>query len=145
MCDYSLHAQKTRDAEQGDVLETCTFLNTYTHGLRLAGGDQECATCLKEGTELAFEKPPLYSRNMLGFNCKVGNGETAVKFVRVNAELPCSHHDAVEFLDGSRVLINDLATDLRVTVLQLPAKPVAAEPKQEAVPQEIKEPADLAV
>ena len=42
------------------------------------------------------------------------------KFSVLDPQLPQRHHDAIEFPDGSRVLVTQLVPGQRMTVLQLP-------------------------
>jgi hypothetical protein len=42
------------------------------------------------------------------------------KFGAIDPDVPYRHHDAIEFPDGSNVLVTQLAEGQRVTVLQLP-------------------------
>ena len=42
------------------------------------------------------------------------------KFGAIDPDVPHRHHDAIEFPDGSNVLVTQLAEGQRVTVLQLP-------------------------
>jgi hypothetical protein len=52
MCDFSLHAVRSRPAKVGDKLTTRLF-NTGTRGFR-APEDEGMAVCLLPGTELSF-------------------------------------------------------------------------------------------
>ena len=51
-----------------------------------------------------------------------GNFRTAI-FRQVNKDMPRVHHDALEFSDGTYVLLTDLREGQQATVLQLPAQP----------------------
>jgi len=42
--------------------------------------------------------------------------------------VPDRHHDAIEFPDGSRVLVTQLCEGQRVTVLQMPVLPAERAP-----------------
>ena len=42
------------------------------------------------------------------------------KFGAIDPDVPHRHHDAIEFPDGSHVLVTQLCEGQRVTVLQLP-------------------------
>jgi len=69
------------------------------------------------GTELAFAGDVKYQSQWLWpkvIESRVG------KFSVLDPQLPYRHHDAVEFPDGSRVLVTKLMEGQRVTVLQLP-------------------------
>jgi hypothetical protein len=45
------------------------------------------------------------------------------RFRKVNIGEPHCHHDALEFADGTVVLLNDLVPEQRVVIVQLPADP----------------------
>ena len=47
-------------------------------------------------------------------------------FRQVDKDQPCRHHDAIEFPNGERVLLTQLAEGQAATVLQLPAQPTNA-------------------
>jgi hypothetical protein len=69
------------------------------------------------GTELAFADNVKYDSRWIWtrqVNFQVG------KFRAVDQHIPDRHHDAVEFPDGSRVLVTLLCEGQRATVLQLP-------------------------
>ena len=46
------------------------------------------------------------------------------RFRQVDLDKPTRHHDALEFSNGTIVLVTDLTPGQRATVLQLPAKPI---------------------
>ena len=122
MCDYSLHAVASRPAEVGETLVTTTFRGTSTRGLA-SESDMNVAVCLLPGTELAFEEEIRYDNRWIWtrtINSRVG------KFGKMDPQMPERHHDAIEFPDGSHVLVTQLCEGQRLTVLQLPvSKPVA--------------------
>jgi len=69
------------------------------------------------GTELAFASNVRYQSQWLWpkeIESRVG------KFSVLDPQVPQRHHDAIEFPDGSRVLVTQLMPGQRVTVLQLP-------------------------
>ena len=69
------------------------------------------------GTELAFAEAVKYDNRWIWtkeINFRVG------KFGMMDPDIPHRHHDAIEFPDGSRVLVTQLSEGQRVTVLQLP-------------------------
>jgi hypothetical protein len=73
---------------------------------------------LLPGTELAFEQDVKYDNGWIWtrtINIRVG------KFGAINPKVPHSHHDAIEFPDGTSVLLTHLKEGQRATVLQLPA------------------------
>jgi hypothetical protein len=69
------------------------------------------------GTELAFAENVRYDNRWIwtkSINFRVG------KFGAIDPDVPHRHHDAIEFPDGSRVLVTQLCEGQRATVLQLP-------------------------
>jgi len=124
MCDYSLHAVASRPAEVGEELVTTTFRGTSTRGFA-SEKEPGVAVCLLPGTELAFSEEVRYDNRWIWtrtVNSRVG------KFGKIDPLVPERHHDAVEFADGSYVLVTQLVEGQRVTVLQLPVT------KQPAMP-----------
>jgi len=91
------------------------------------------------GTELAFTENVKYDNRWLWtreIDFRVG------KFGAIEPDVPHRHHDAIEFPDGSHVLVTLLREGQRATVLQLPvarevaghAKPAAATPTPTSIP-----------
>jgi hypothetical protein len=116
MCDYSLHAVATRPARVGETLITTTFPGTSTRGFASAS-DPAVAVCMLAGTELAFAESVKYDNRWVWtrvIHFQVG------KFAEIDPDVPHRHHDAIEFPDGSNVLVTQLCEGQRVTVLQLP-------------------------
>jgi hypothetical protein len=116
MCDYSLHAVESRPAEVGETLITTTFRGTSTRGFA-SESEPNVAVCMLPGTELAFAKNVRYDKRFIWtreINFRVG------KFGVTEPHAPDRHHDAIEFPDGSRVLVTLLCEGQRMTVLQLP-------------------------
>jgi hypothetical protein len=123
MCDYSLHAVASRPAQVGETLITTTFRGTSTRGFA-SEGEPEVAVCMLPGTELAFAENVRYDNRWIWtreINFRVG------KFGVTDQRTPDRHHDAIEFPDGSRVLVTLLCERQRVRVLQLPVAQQAAE------------------
>src|SRR5260370_725445 len=75
------------------------------------------AVCLLPGTELAFEQDVKYDRVWIW--ARTASFRVA-KFGVVEPNVPHRHHDAIEFPDGSNVLVTLLTEGQRATVLQLP-------------------------
>ena len=122
MCDYSLHAVATRPARVGETLTTTTFHGTSTRGFA-SESDPEIAVCMLPGTELAFAENVKYDNRWIwtrAINSRVG------KFGAIEPDVPHRHHDAIEFPDGSNVLVTQLCEGQRVTVLQSPVAQQAA-------------------
>jgi hypothetical protein len=116
MCDYSLHAVASRPAKVGETLITTTFPRTPTRGFA-AESEPGMAVCLLPGTELAFEQDVKYDQGWIW--ARTASFRVA-KFGVVEPNVPDRHHDAIEFPDGSNVLVTLLIEGQRATVLQLP-------------------------
>src|SRR5215472_19153387 len=140
MCDYSLHAVRTRPAKIEDKLVTTRFNNSITRGFA-AVGEPNVAVCLLPGTEIAFDNDVKCDR--LGILPDKNLRQRLARFRQININDVMSHHDALEFPDGQVVLVTRLCEGQRATVLQLPvaAHPAAAE---KAVRREVREPSLLA-
>ena len=124
MCDYSLHAVATRAAEVGEKLVSTKFRLTPTRGF--AGIDSpDVAVCLRPGTELAFDNDVRTDGVMFRTNI----GDRLARFRQIDTDKPHQHHDALEFSNGTIVLVTDLAAGQRATVLQLPASPIEEKPQ----------------
>jgi hypothetical protein len=135
MCDYSLHHVKSRPAEVGDKLTIRNF-NTGTRGFSTPK-DSTTAVCMLPGTELAFSEEVQCAPAAFGFTSwrtKTVNFKTAI-FRQVNKDMPRVHHDALEFPDGTSVLLTDLREGQEATVLQLPAQPKT--PAEEAAQKRV--------
>ncbi|QWG10863.1 hypothetical protein KMZ29_13800 [Bradyrhizobium sediminis] len=137
MCDYSLHAVASRPAKVGETLMTTTFRGTSTRGFA-SEAEPEVAVCILPGTELAFADNVKYDNGWIwtkALDFRVG------KFGAVEPNVPQRHHDAIEFPDGSNVLVTQLCEGQRATVLQLPVvqqataheRPAAATPMAAAI------------
>ncbi len=130
MCDYSLHAVESRPAVVGEELVTTTFRGTSTRGFA-SEREPGVAVCLLPGTELAFAEDVRYDNRWIWtrtINSRVG------KFGKIDPLVPERHHDAVEFADGSYVLVTQLVEGQRVTVLQLPVTRQPASREQSIEP-----------
>lgn len=128
MCDYSLHAVASRPAKVGETLITTTFRGTSTRGFA-SELTPAIAVCMLPGTELAFDQDVKYDRRWVWTRTlawRVG------QFNQIEPEMPDRHHDAIEFPDGSRVLVTQLCEGQRVTVLQLPVGPAERTPAETA-------------
>jgi hypothetical protein len=121
MCDYSLHNVRSRPAETGDRLMTTKFRGTMTRGFA-AVDEQEVAVCLRPGTELVFDRDAELGNTFarwLPFLRRKPAGRVA-RFRQANVERHDTHHDALEFADGTVVLLTCLRPGQRATILQLP-------------------------
>ena len=133
MCDFSLHHVKSRPAKVGDKLRTVNF-NTGTRGFA-APEDSTTAVCILPGTELAFsEEVKCASYRLFGCKSATIKFRTAI-FRQINKDVPRVHHDALEFPDGTCVLLTDLREGQEATVLQLPARPKT--PAEEAAQRRV--------
>jgi hypothetical protein len=116
MCDYSLHAIATRPAQVGETLITTAFRGTSTRGFA-SEAEPGVAVCILPGTELAFAENVRYDKRWIWtrqVDFRVG------KFGAIDQNVSDRHHDAIEFPDGSHVLVTLLCEGQRATVLQLP-------------------------
>jgi hypothetical protein len=121
MCDYSLEHVASRPAAVADRLITTNFKHTVTRGF--AGtGDLNTAVCLRPGTEIAFDTEPRYE-DPVTLRELTAPGKVA-RFRQVDVHIPHMHHDALEFADGTVVLLARLVQGQRATVLQLPSVPL---------------------
>jgi hypothetical protein len=133
MCDYSLHHVKSRPAKVGDKLTTINF-RTGTRGFA-APEDPTTAVCILPGTELAFsEKVKCAPSGFFRWRAETINFRTAI-FRQINKDVPQVHHDALEFPDGTCVLLTSLVEGQEATVLQLPAQPKT--PAEEAAQKRV--------
>ena len=123
MCDYSLHNVASRSAKIGDKLVTTEFANTVTRGF--ASVDEPAvAVCLCAGTELVFDIAPEYWRPFTRWLPRKRPSKLAsnvARFRPTNLDRRDTHHDALEFPDGTTVLLTRLCPGQRATVLQQPA------------------------
>lgn len=125
MCDYSLHAQASRPAVQGEELITSEFAGTRTRGFR-AESDCDTAVCVRPGTEIAFKKDV----RLDGWFTTKNLGASVAKFIKKDENAPTMHHDALELVDGSIVLVTELAVGQVLTIVQLPAPPIEHNEKE---------------
>ena len=122
MCDFSLHAVRSRPAKVGDKLTTRMF-NMGTTGF-CAPEDNRMAVCLLPGTELSFADEV---RRETNWPWKRSISYKTAVFRQINKDVWCTHHDALEFPDGQLVLLTLLMSGQQATVLQLPADPQKAQ------------------
>jgi hypothetical protein len=119
MCDYSLESVASRPAKVGDRLVSSKFSVSITRGFA-AVGEPHVAVCLLPGTELAFDQEVACERSFGFLSSRIRN-QTVARFRHIDEDRPNVHHDALEFADGSTVLLTHLCLGQRATVLQLPA------------------------
>jgi hypothetical protein len=115
MCDYSLEFIASRPAKIGDRLISTGFRNTISRGFASID-DRNVAVCLLPGTELAFAEEVKCDT----FFFSRGTGHKTATFQKINEGQSARHHDALEFSDGTTVLLLHLCKDQIATVLQLP-------------------------
>ena len=125
MCDYSLENVPSRPATISDKLLTTLFRGSMTMGFASVE-DHTTAVCLRPGTELTFEAPPRH-RKRFWFGSQVASGCVA-RFRQIDVDVRHAHHDALEFADGSLVLVAKLLPGQLATVLQLPVDDRVARP-----------------
>jgi hypothetical protein len=121
MCDYSLQTVRSRPAKLGDQLTTRDF-GTGTRGFA-AHEDRMLAVCVLPGTELVFANEVTITIPGFLWMKKRTIGHTTAVFRQINKNDLHRHHDALEFPDGSILLLTQLCGGQRATVLQLPAQP----------------------
>ena len=124
MCDYSLHAVATRPAEVAETLVSTKFQTGGTRGFA-SPNNPKVAVCLRPGTELAFE----HDVQTGGMLFRKSIGARLARFRQIDTDKPYQHHDALEFSNGTVVLVTDLVPGQRATVLQLPASPIEDRPQ----------------
>jgi hypothetical protein len=123
-----MHFVRSRPARVGDNLVTQSFAATTTHGF--AGAEEPgVAVCLLPGTELAFQKDVEWYRPFRLFRRKLPSGKL-VRFRQINLDKPYTHHDAIEFANGTVILLTNLCEGQKATVLQLPVSSTADQRKQ---------------
>ncbi len=136
MCDYSLQSVKTRKAAVDDRLQVIDF-GTGTKGFTDPGSDpvERVAVCVLPGTEIAFDAPVtifVALNEQFVYNKAPKQTEhTLARFRQINREASHMHHDALEFPDGTIVLLTDIHPFQTAKVLQLPATPKCAEEAEE--------------
>ena len=123
MCDYSLHAVATRPAEVAETLVSTDF-STGTRGFA-SPDNPRVAVCLRPGTEIAFEKDAQSD----GMMFRKSVGDRLARFRQIHTDRSHQHHDALEFSNGTIVLVTALAAGQRAAVLQLPANPIEEKPQ----------------
>jgi hypothetical protein len=140
MCDYSLHHVASSPAQVGDKLVTTAFAMSGTRGFA-AQGRADVVVCVPPGAEIAFEKEVEVDR-ALGLLPTRKLGATVARFRQINMDRPHAHHDALEFPDGTVILLTNLAVGQKATVLQLPAQPQTAAAERPAIETAPQAPAD---
>ena len=86
---------------------------------------RQVAVGLRPGTEIAFEKDALSEGTMF----RKSVDDRLARFRQIDTEKSHVHHDALEFSNGTIVLVTDLVPGQRATVLQLPASPIEETPQ----------------
>lgn len=122
MCDYSVMAERTREAKVGDRLITSKFGLLGHTGFRELYGDRHTAVCLRPGTELAFDDPVPNPHHESNERLPKFLSTTA-KFTQINKGKTHTMHDVIEFNDNQSMWLGYVPTGQIATILQLPAKP----------------------
>ena len=131
MCDYSLERVASRAAVTADRLVTASFAGTITQGF--AGlGDPNVAVCLRPGTELVFDSAPRYQHPITHWEQTAPSN--VARFRQIDLNIACTHHDALEFSDGTIVPLARLLQGQWATVLQLPSVPLHVPEHETAEP-----------
>jgi hypothetical protein len=121
MCDYSLHAVASRPARSGDTLITSGFPGTISRGF-IGKDDCTTAVCLRPGTEIAFHHEPKRDGPIAALLNYFGYrqiGSRVATFRKLHEDRP-THHDALEFANGTIVYVHALREGQHAIVLQLP-------------------------
>jgi hypothetical protein len=119
-----------RPAEKGEKLVSRKAGSTTGF---FAPEDTRCtkAVCVIPGTELSFEQNVKRCRTVFDpVSFKQIKHKTAI-FRQVNKDVVCTHHDTLEFPDGTQLLLNQLVEGQTATVLQIPPKPKTNAEKEE--------------
>lgn len=132
MCDYSLHAVASRAAEAGETLVVSGFYGTSSRGFASPDAPS-VAVCLRPGTEIAFEQEACRE----GVLFRRRTGDKVARFRHVDVDNPTTHHDALEFPDGTIVKLNELIVGQRARIVQLPAEPRPVAPKPQPAGQAV--------
>gem|GEM_PF-189461 len=123
MCDYSAKSARQRAAKRDDHLVTRS-ISQHTRGFTSVT-DPTTAVCLLPGTELGFNRNvKVAGEKIFGL---IPMSETipykVARFIQVEKKDQRTHHDALEFPDGTTIKLNELVGNQKATVLQLPAVP----------------------
>jgi hypothetical protein len=133
MCDYSLHGIKNRLAEEGEALVVHRFYTgskgltspEYLKPVQKPNGfmailkrmflpqSNECAVCIPDGAKLMLCGIPAALQQTHGFHAT----ETAT-FRQVSAEA-ATYRDALEFKNGVKLLLQELAEGQNIQVMAL--------------------------
>jgi hypothetical protein len=132
MCDYSLHALRTRLADEGEELVVYRFptgslgmtspseLEMHEPDYRHAGWqphfnpkESACAVCIPPGARLLLRDIPDRLRTQLGLH-----QEETVEFIQMSAT-EWRHRDGVRFPNAQEILLQRLAEGQRIIVLSL--------------------------
>src|SRR6476659_10366096 len=105
MFDYSLVHVQSRAPHVGYKPVSTGFQNTISRGFA-AAGDLNTAVCLLPGTEIAFDRE-VEHENHLG-SAIVRQSVNVARFRQIDTLNPYVHHDALEFPDGTIVLLTRL-------------------------------------
>jgi hypothetical protein len=144
MCDYSLHGIKNRLAEEGEVLVVHRFYSgskglTSPQYLKRAEKpkglmaalktmfvvqSEECAVCIPDGARLMLGGISPALRQAHG----VSTAEP-VTFRQLSAN-PATYRDAVEFKNGVKLCLQDLAEGQTVAVLALSLEEASAQERR---------------
>ena len=114
--------------EKPSQVSVLSTLKEYLRSARPHGralDDPKVAVCLRPGTEIAFENDVQTD----GVMFRKSIGDRLARFRQIDLNKPHQHHDALEFSNGTIVLVTNLAAGQRATVLQLPASPIEEKPQ----------------
>lgn len=115
MCDYSLEMYRSRPARIGEQYVTSHF-PSRSIGLT-APGDCHTAVCLMADTRLKLQDIPDSAQKMFGLHAS----EEAI-FVRREMG---SYRDAIRFANGAEVLLQQLGSGVKVSIIEALERPLA--------------------
>lgn len=147
MCDYSIVSTRSRPARAGESVKTHDFGNG-TSGFAPALDKRKfmnaTAVCLLPGTEIAFLKSVQVKANLTPREAEVRGEKRVINmvpqgtdctatFIQVNAGIEETHHDAVEFPDGSIVLVTCLQEGQEARIVTPPKRAQRARVRSSAL------------
>jgi hypothetical protein len=124
MCDYSLEIYGSRPAREAERYVTTRF-QSGSIGL-VSPGDCGLAVCVQYQTRLALDAVPADVQTA----CGVASIADAT-FVRLNHG---AYRDGLRFANGREISLQQLGTEVGISVLGLPAPARPAAPARESSP-----------
>jgi hypothetical protein len=85
--------------------------------------------CVLPGTELSFESPVAIAEYCS--DLPTITKHCVAVFAQVSKEIVHTHHDQIQFPDGTFAMLNKLQVGQHATVLQLPAAPTTEKERED--------------